>query len=830
MLPYLVLAQAPQPPTSVALYNDLQKLNFLGSALYIAAHPDDENTRLISYLSNAVHARTAYLSLTRGDGGQNLIGSELRELLGVLRTQELLAARRVDGGEQFFTRAVDFGYSKYPDETLRIWDKDQVLSDVVRIIRQFRPDVIVNRFDHRTPGSTHGHHTSSAMLSTEAFDLAADPQAYTDQLDQLEPWQPKRLFHNTSWWFYGSPEAFLKAVDRSDLVSVDVGVYYPERGVSNNEIASLASSQHRCQGFGRPLQRGSEEEFLELIAGDSPKDNDLFAGINTTWSRIPGGEAVGKILEPLEANFNFANPSVHLPELLEAYQRLESLEDAHWVPLKRIALKELIAGVCGLYLEASASDYAAVPGSTAGVGLELLNRSGWPVKVLDVQLAGARVADSTFALGQNQKVVLETSLEVPEDHPGTTPYWLREPGTLGSYSIPSDDLIGKPVTPAAFEAEITLAVNGQELTFHRPVIHRYSEPDQGERYRAFDIVDPVTASFEEQVALFADAHPKDIRIRVKSHTDKASGQVALDVPQGWRVTPESQTFSLEGKGDEQWFQFSLSPPANASEGAVRPRVSLNGNIYRDEQIDIAYEHIPTQTVLMPARIRVVRLEVKKEGQHIGYVMGAGDAIPEALEAIGYTVHPLQTQDLSQERLKAMDAVVLGIRAYNVLDDLPFKNSILMDYVKQGGTLVVQYNTSGRGNRDFSDLAPYPLQLSRDRVSDENAPVRLLEPQHPVLNFPNALTASDFDGWVQERGLYFPDQWDEAYTPVLSMNDPGEPERKGSLLVAPYGEGHYIYTGLSFFREMPEGVSGAFKLFANMLSIGKANLKTDAVKG
>ena len=831
LLPLPFHGQAPQPPSAVRLYNDLQKLNFLGSALYIAAHPDDENTRLISYLSNAVHARTAYLSMTRGDGGQNLIGPELRELLGVLRTQELLAARRVDGGQQFFTRAVDFGYSKHPDETLRIWDKDLVLSDVVRIIRQFRPDVIINRFDHRTPGSTHGHHTSSAILSTEAFSLASDPKAYPDQLGTLEAWQPKRLFHNTSWWSYGSPERFYKEVDITTLTTVDVGVYYPERGLSNNEIASLASSQHRCQGFGRPMARGSEQEFLELIEGSQVTADNLFEGIDTSWKRLPGGAAIGTILERVASNFNFSDPSVHLPDLLKAYSLLYGLEDSHWKRIKLPALQELIAGVSGLYLEASSENPMAVPGETETVNLECINRSSWPITLRSLRIDSGVGIDTALVLEPNGRHTFRLQLKVPENHADTAPYWLREPGSLGTYRIPDPSLIGKPETPRAFNAHFSLEVNGQNLEFSRPVIHRYSEPDKGELYRNFDIVPPVSASFGETVKLFANTHGQQVQVRVKSNAEKIAGEVSLQAPKGWLISPASHPFSLEGRGDEELFQFTLLPPGESSQGYVRPLMKVGNKAYDRELITIAYDHIPTQTVLMPAQIKVVRLEVQKAGQHIGYIMGAGDAIPENLEAIGYTVHNLEVSDLTEEKLAALDAVVLGIRAYNVLDELPFKNALLINYVQQGGTLIVQYNTSGRGNQDFTDLAPYPLRLSRDRVSDEDAAVTLLNPGHPVLNFPNPIGAADFEGWVQERGLYFPDQWDKAYTPLLSMHDPDEPARDGGLLVAPYGKGYYIYTGLSFFRELPAGVPGAFKLFANMLSIGKDTKKTDrAVKG
>lgn len=823
-------AQSPHPPSSTKLYNDLRKLNFLGSALYIAAHPDDENTRLISYLSNHVHARTAYLSMTRGDGGQNLIGTELRELLGMLRTQELLAARRIDGGEQFFTRANDFGYSKHPDETLQIWDKQEVLSDVVRVIRMFKPDVIINRFDHRTAGSTHGHHTSSAILSTEAFSLAGNSDAYPEHLTDLETWKPSRMFFNTSWWFYGSQENFQKA-DKSRLIGLDVGVYYPERGLSNNEIASMASSQHRCQGFGRQGVRGSEDEYVELLEGSMPSSSDLFEGIDTSWGRLEGGAPIGAILDPMETSFNFKDPSVHLPELLRAYKMLGELEESHWKTVKTAQVLKLIAGVTGLYLEASSDSNYANAGDVAKINIEALNRSHWPVRIHNLRLDSGSSTDSLIPLQFNKRVRLEVSLTVPEDHPGTSPYWLRESGTLGMYKVAEPGFIGKPETPPAFYLYADLEINGFRLPYSIPVIHRYSEPDKGELYRAFDIIPEVTASFDEKVKLFTTPHSQQVLLTVKSQTEQASGEVFLEVPEGWIAEPKSYPFELGGKGNEEIFEFTLLPPPGAADGFVRPKLVIGGTSYNQELINITYEHIPSQTVLMPAQMKIVRLEVDKAGQHIGYVMGAGDALPENLGAIGYTVHMINSGEITEASLKKMDAVVLGIRAYNVLDDLPIKNDLLMNYVEAGGTVIVQYNTSGRGNRDFSSLAPYPLRLSRDRVSDETAEVSLLNKNHPLLHFPNQIEEGDFDGWVQERGLYFPDQWDPAYTPLLSMHDPGETPKQGALLVARYGKGYYIYTGLSFFRELPAGVPGAFKLFSNMLSIGKAPINSDGeVKG
>ena len=388
-------AQKPHKLNSHQIYERIQKLNFLGTALYIAAHPDDENTRLIAYLSNHVKARTAYLSLTRGDGGQNLIGPEIRELLGVIRTQELLAARRIDGGEQRFSRANDFGYSKHPEETLEIWDRESVLADVVWAIRTFKPDVVINRFNHRTPGTTHGHHTASAMLSVEAFDLANKQNICPDQLALTEVWQPKRLFFNTSWWFYGSQERFEKATkDNPKFMSVDVGVYYPLKGLSNNEIASMASSQHLCQGFGRLTTRGSQPEYLEFLKGDAPKDkHDLFAGINTTWNRLKDGGEIGDILYNIEDHFDFTNPAKHVPDLLKAYKKIQMLDDAYWRSVKLKEITEIIEASLGLYLEVSASSSSAVPNSEIELNVEVLNRSTVTTFLEEYRIVGNPVTD-----------------------------------------------------------------------------------------------------------------------------------------------------------------------------------------------------------------------------------------------------------------------------------------------------------------------------------------------------------------------------------------------------------------------------------------------------
>ncbi|WP_426430003.1 PIG-L family deacetylase [Winogradskyella sp. HB-48] len=817
-------AQQPKKLNASEIYEAIQKLNVLGSVLYVAAHPDDENTRLISYMSNQVKARTAYLSLTRGDGGQNLIGPEIRELLGVIRTQELLAARRIDGGEQRFTRANDFGYSKHPDETLNIWNKDDVLADVVWAIRTFKPDVIINRFDHRTPGRTHGHHTSSAMLSMEAFDLANDSSKYASQLQYTDTWQPKRIFFNTSWWFYGSQENFENA-DKSNMLNFDIGVYYPSKGMSNNEVAALASSQHLCQGFGRLSQRGTEQEYIEFLKGEPlDESNSVFAGIDTSWNRIEGGAAIGKILNAVEQNFNFKNPTSHLPQLLEAYRLLQNIKDEHWKTIKIKELKTIIEACAGLYLEVSANTAQTAPNSTVSLNIEVLNRSSADIKLLSYKFSTIETDNSKqIQLLENQKFTFNEGITIPKNTHYTTPYWLNKKSTLGMYHVDNPAWIGKPETPRAVTVDFNLNIAGTPITITKPVVYRYSKPDKGELYRPFEIIPEVSASISDKVFIFDNDHQKDIEVTVKAGRDAVEGYVQLAYPNDWNVYPEKQKIEIVNKGDIQKVVFTVYPPKGQSEGFITPIININGEFYTDELIEIDYSHIPYQTVLMPSMSKIVRLDIEKRGNNIGYIEGAGDVVPESLRQIGYNVTLIKPEQISAENLMNFDAIVVGIRAYNVLDDLKFKQKFLLDYVKEGGNMIVQYNTS-RGIKT-DNIAPYDLRLSRDRVTDEAAEVTILQPNHPLLNFPNKITFQDFEGWVQERGLYFPDEWSGEFTPLLAMNDKGETSKEGSLLVAKYGEGNYIYTGLSFFREFPAGVSGAYRLFANLLSAGKEKNKT-----
>ena len=815
-------AQQPKKLNASQIHDAVKKLNFLGTVLYVAAHPDDENTRLISYMSNQIKARTAYLSLTRGDGGQNLIGPEIRELLGVIRTQELLAARSVDGGEQRFSRANDFGYSKHPEETLDIWDKDQVLSDVVLAIRQFKPDIIINRFDHRTPGTTHGHHTTSAMLSVEAFDLANNTNIYPEQAKTYGTWQPKRQFFNTSWWFYGSQENFEKA-DKSKLLNFDIGVYYPSKGLSNNEIAALSRSKHLCQGFGALTQRGSQTEYIELINGDLPKDKtNLFEGIDTSWNRVKGGKTIGDILKKVETNFNFENPSTHVKDLLLARQLIQQLDNEYWKNYKTQEIDAIIEACLGLYLEASANTPTASAGETITLNIEAVNRSAVNMELVSYQLSTDKTATlKALPLKNNDKQNVDQSLTIPKGMQPSSPYWLNKKGTLGMYKVEDKNLIGKPETPRPISVTFNLTINNQPFSVTKPIVYRYSKPDKGELYRPFEIIPEASAKISEKVIIFDTDQQKDISVIVKAGRDNLNGFVQIAHPNNWSVYPEKQNIDIKYKGETQTLTFTVIPPKNQNEGLITPMVHVGEDVYTRELVEIDYEHIPYQTVVLPSESKIVRLDIKKRGENIAYIEGAGDVVPESLRQIGYNVMVLKPEDITTERLSAFDAVVVGIRAYNILDELKFKQQILFDFVENGGNMIVQYNTN-RGLK-VDNLSPFELKVSRDRVTDENAEVTLLAKDHPVLNYPNQITKTDFEGWTQERGLYFPNQWSSEFTPILSMHDKGETEKQGSLLVAKHGKGYYIYTGLSFFREFPAGVSGAYRLFANMLSIGKDNL-------
>jgi LmbE family N-acetylglucosaminyl deacetylase len=814
-------AQQPQKLNSAEIYHQIQKLNFLGSVLYIAAHPDDENTRLISYFSNEMNFRTGYLSLTRGDGGQNLIGPELRELLGVIRTQELIEARKIDGGEQFFSRANDFGYSKTPAETLEIWDKDKVLSDVVWAIRKFQPDVIINRFDARTPGTTHGHHTASAVLSLEGIDKASDNSAFPNQLSLVKTWQPKRVFFNTSYWFYGGQDKFDKA-DKSKLYSLQTGAYYKSLGKSNQEIAALSRSRHQSQGFGTSGVRGEDIEYLELIKGDAPQDkSNIFEGIDTSWNRVVGGKPIGILLAEVEKNFDFKNPEASIPDLVKAYKMIQSLDDSHWKQIKTEDIKKVIAACAGLYLDAVAETPDATPGSTIKVKLEAINRSNVPMNLQRCTfLPDKKIWENdakNSPLLNNFVVTFESEIPLPATLNYTQPYWLKDPASVGMYTVKDQQNIGIPDVIREVKAVFDISINGTVIPFERNIVYKYNDNTQGEVYEPFDVIPDVTTSITDKVNIFARRKTKTVEVKVKAGKDNLKGNVSLEVPENWQVSPSEIPFLLAKKGEEQIVDFVITAPKNADEISAKCVATVDGKRFDREQIDIRYSHISKQMVLKPSEAKFIKLDIKTGDEKIAYIMGAGDEVNKSLMQMGYDVTVLKPIEITKERLAGFDVVITGIRAYNTVKDLASKQLILMDFVKEGKTMIVQYNTADAFVT--KDIAPFPLKISRDRVTEENAEVRFLAPENRVLNRPNKITPADFKGWKQEQGLYYPNEWDKAFTAVLSANDKDETPKNGALLIAKYGKGHYIYTGLSFFRELPEGVSGAFRLMANLISIG-----------
>lgn len=802
LISIISFAQAPQKLNAVEIYEQVQKLNFLGKVLYVAAHPDDENTKLITYFSNHYHAQTAYLSLTRGDGGQNLIGTELREKLGAIRTQELLAARRIDGGEQFFTRANDFGFSKEPNETFSIWNKNEVMEDVIQVIETFRPDIIINRFSHNTPGTTHGHHTASAMLSLEAYDLVKH--------------QPKRIFFNTSWWFYGSQEAF-DAADKSKLLAINSNVYYPLKGKSNNEIAALSRSQHKCQGFGTLGSRGDETEYLELLKGDLPSNTNLFEGIDTSWNRVKGGNEIGNILYEIEKNFNFGNPSVHIPNLIKAYDLIQNLEDSHWKNSKSKQIIKIIEACSGLFMEAVADTETTTKDSNFNINIEVINRSQSNAKLISVKALQLPILTKNALLKNNEKTSFPIkNVIIGETVDYSNLFWLKEKQTEGMYRVSDKAIRILPEISSNFPVVFTIEIEGKTIEFIKNICYKFNNPDDGETYVPFTVLPDVTTKIEPEVIIFNGTQTKEITVSVKAHKANAKGVLSLNIPTDWKVNPKEIPFEITTKNEEKKFTFTLYPTKPEIATKLSAKAQIGNQTFDNKLITIQYPHIPKQTILVPSESKLVKLDIEIKGKNIGYIMGAGDEVNKNLEHLGFKVSTIHPNEISTEKLQQYDAVILGIRAFNVVEELKYKNKILFQYVENGGNLIVQYNTTN--NLITKEIAPYNLELSRNRVTDENAKVTFVTPTHKVLNQPNKITEKDFTGWVQEQGLYYPNKWSSEFIPILASNDEGESSKTGGLVIAKFGKGNYIYTGLSFFRELPEGVSGAYRLFANMIAL------------
>jgi LmbE family N-acetylglucosaminyl deacetylase len=787
--------------SSSEIYQGLKKLKVLGSVLYIAAHPDDENTALLTYMSKGKLTRTAYLSLTRGDGGQNLLGNEKGDLLGVIRTQELLSARKIDGAEQFFTRAIDFGYSKTANETLRNWDRDLVLGDVVKIIRKFRPDIILTRFS-KTQGG-HGHHLTSAILAEEAFYAAADPGKYPDQLETLKPWQAKRLYWNT--W---QPS--------DNAVSIDIGEYNSIIGKSFNEIAADARSMHKSQGFGVSPNRGTQLVHFNYFAGDSAS-NDLFDGIDLSWGRVEGGKDIENEIDKIINLYNPETPENIVPFLIELYKDIGNLKDKYWVDKKQDEVKKLIKNCAGLWMESIVWEPEISLGQNMDVRTTIINRLNYPIILEDVSTTFSNTdLDVSQKLEFNKPITVKQNILVPANYNYSQPYWLNSKHDGKLFTVENNELIGNPENKPDIISKITLKIDETSFSYEIPAIYKWVDAVKGELTKPSVIRPDLSISVDQENLVFANGSTKEIKVNIISKIDSAFGKIIIDLPKGWKSEVDDYNFSLNEKGDRTTFSFKVSPTNIAKTGLAKFRAILNGKTFTDEIVEIDYPHIQYQTVLKPVNVDLIKLEIEIEKKRIGYIMGSGDDIPLSLKELGYDLELLSDEDLDKKDLSEYDVIICGIRAFNTRPELDRQQKRIIEFVEKGGTWIVQHNT--RFGINVDQIGPYPFSTTgRDRIAEEDAKIDILVPEHQIFNYPNKINSSDFDGWVQERGLYFANSWEGKLYPLLAGNDEGENSKLGGLLYANYGKGVFIFTAYSWFRQLPAGVPGAYKIFVNMIS-------------
>lgn len=810
-----IIQAQPKALSSSEIYQNIQKLNTVGNAMYVAAHPDDENTLLIAWLSKEKKVRTAYMAMTRGDGGQNLIGSEQGEYVGLLRTHELLEARKIDGGEQYFSRAVDFGFSKQTEEALSTWGKDKILEDLVYQIRKFQPDVLINRFPPDARAG-HGHHSASAVLAAEAFDAAADPTKFPEQLKNLKVWQAKRLVWNTFNRGFTNAEP-----TDGPFIKLPLADYSPLLGKSYSEIAAEARSKHRSQGFGSAPTRNERFDFAINIKGEPAKE-DLFDGIDLTWRRIQGGEPIGKALDDILSQFDFKSPSKSVKNLIEVYKAIEKTPESIYKTNKLSECLNLILACSGIYCEANAATNMISPGQTLKVFATAVNRSNLDVKIENFKIYGAASKDSVLgkSLTYNKSIDFAVDTKIPATSGITQPYWLNEKPEKGIYKVQEDKFRGLPMAPDALWAEFTLNILGESLKYTHPIKYKYTEPSIGEIYKYLEIRPEIMLNLDQKVYIFADNKPKKVGVMVKSNIANNSTKVKLNLAAGWNYEPKEIEVNFTEKNQEKPVFFTVTPPTSSSETEIKALASTANGTFSKSLKNVKYEHIPELNVFPEATAKANRINLLKKGQNIAYIAGAGDEVPESLKQIGYDLTNLNETTI-KGNLAKYDAIIVGVRAYNTEDWLVNAQNTLFEYVKNGGNLIVQYQTQAfYGTVKTKELGPFPISIGRGRVTEENAEMKVLRATDPILNTPNKIDSKDYDGWIQERGLYFAEKWSDKYTSVYSIKDTGETEQEGSLLYTKYGKGTYIFTGLSFFRQLPAGVPGAFRLMANLISFNK----------
>lgn len=816
----LLFVTNPSSAADSAILQDLRALRSTGTVLHVAAHPDDENTQLITAFSRGRGYRTAYLSITRGDGGQNETGPEFGEKLGLARTQELLAARRLDGGRQFFTRAIDYGYSKSPEEALRIWDHTAVLGDVVRVFRKFRPDVIITRFPVPPGSGGHGQHTASAILAVEAFKLAGDPTAYPEQIKEgLAPWQPKRV----GWNGWGSNSPL-----KGPTIQFDIGGTDPVTGEPFGTIANRSRGMHKTQMLGRFSEQtgsaGPNLQTFQLLAGDAPA-SDLMDGVDTTWARVPGGADLIPLLDDVIAKFDATDPATTVPALLAIRTKLAALPTDPLVADKRHDLDRVILSCLGLTCETTLPQAEVIPGEKLSLQHEVTLSANLPVRWVAVRYPSAKAELKVHAdLKSGETAQRNNDRVLPSSTPLSQPYWLRRAGTAGMFRVDETALIGEPQNPPAFPVEFVFETGGQTLVVADEPVQIIAGASPAQQRRRLTVIPPVSISFSHELDLFAPGTTKEVTVEVTAMRAAQFGKLRLDAPVGWKISPVSQSFNLAARDEKTALAFSVTAPPQPGSGTLQASADIGGTIRHTSRYSFNYPHLPVQLLQPPAQSRLVSLTVQTRGRRVGYLPGAGDSVDASLGQLGYEVTTLSGTDLTPEKLAGLDAVVIGVRAFNDRTDLAASLPTLFAWVESGGTVIAQYNRPNNSLKDIP-LGPYPLSIDGPaaalRVTDETAPVTFLAPDHPALNVPNKITTADFEDWVQERGTYFPSRWDEAhYQPILAMSDPGEAPLKSSLLVAQHGKGWYVYAGIAFFRQLPAGNPGAHRLFANLVSLGK----------
>ena len=789
----------------------LEKLDVFGKVLYVAAHPDDENTRLIAYLANEKKYETAYLSATRGGGGQNFLGTHLKDNLGLIRTQELLEARKIDGGQQFFTSAVDFGYSKEPVETLNFWNEEKILSDFVWIIRKFRPDIIITRFN-QTPYITHGHHTASTILAEKAFNLSGDPDAFPEQLKYVKTWQSQRLLWNTSRRFFN-----LKEEDIEKMLKIDVGVYNNKIGKSYNEIASESRSMHKSQAFGALRRRGSEEELIVYSQGKKA-ENDIMEGVITSWDRVKPNDELKSYLKKAKDSFNINKPYEIIDYLSLAHRELNRVIDRDWRVIKKNEIKNLIKASSGLFFEALSNVELASNGEEIKIKFDIINRSPYPIKLEKIQLDKTEyiINDS---LENNKLLSVEKNFKISTESKVSEKYWLKNPSEFGSYNIDDQRLIGDPDNQPTLEAKFVFRINGQQISYNSPIIYKINSPINGDEYRPFNIGNPIYLNPLNNLEYYVNTNKKKLKVEVISGANDIKARIYLEVSDGTKVEPEFYDIEFKNKDERKTLSFDVTLPGNKNSiNKVSYKAKVEGDILSRGIDKIIYSHISHQTRFPKSDVSLIKFNLNIKAKNIAYLMGSGDKVPESLSLVGYNVDLFEKKDINAEKLKNYDALIIGVRAFNSDKSLFDIKPQLMNFMESGGNVIVQYNTSR--NLDVNKFSPYSFQLSRNRVSQENAPVRIINSKHPALNYPNKITLDDFNGWVQERGLYFPNSWSQEYETIISSNDEGEKPNNGGILISKVGEGYFVYTSYSWFRQLPAGVSGAYKIFSNLISLGK----------